>query len=294
MKIFKNKIKFKYTTAFAFCVLVSQFSFAQKKLQFSIGTELNYGQLSMENANIEDNFLRPAIGGDFGVSYRLNPKFSLHTGIGFNVYKSQVRLNSYSSFQNTMDNTGEPFEFRYLLNNLLEKQKFTAISIPIAFQYETTGEVRFYSKIGIEANLFVSQEFETSLENITTTGYFPRFNATLDRPKFAGFGSFDKNQFSENDLEINNSYNATLELGIKKLFKNKNSIYVGIFAKYGLNDVSKTNNNAGIVSFNAEDPTVFTATSLLNAVDRQQGATKTFSEAKFHVFGTAITYEFSF
>lgn len=286
-------MKFKYISTLLLCTLFVHFSNAQSDFNISTGLQFSYPQLNLDNATI-DNSLSTGFGVDLGISYRLNSHFSFHSGVGLNYFESKIKLDAYNSFENAVDISGEAFEFRYNLQNFYEEQKFTGISVPIAVQYETDGNFRFYTKIGFEAIFFVNQSFESSAENLTTTGFFPRINAVLDRPKFAGFGSFENPKFTTNNLEIENSYNAILELGIKKMFKNGNSFYAGVFAKLGLNTINATPSSNGLISFNADAPTDFLSTSILQAVDRKTNTTNQFSKARLNIFGTSIKYEFSF
>ncbi|MCI2230212.1 outer membrane beta-barrel protein [Polaribacter sp. MSW13] len=298
MKFLNIFTELKHRIVLLFCLVLVQFSYAQSdsekvipKLKFSVGTELMTSKVQLNNSSLE-NPSGFGFGVNLGISYRLNTKFSLFSGLGFNRYKSKITLDSYSSFENSVDMSGEDFEFRYEVQNFSEEQNYSAISIPIAIQYETTGNFRFYSKVGFEANFFVSQKYESKAEKLTTTGYFPRINAELTQPTFAGFGSFENQKFISNDFKVKNSFNATLEAGVKQILKSGNSLYVGVFTKLGLNTLS-SDMKSGLVSYNSEEATAFLSTSILQAIDRQRSSSNQFAQAKLRVFGIAFRYEFS-
>ncbi|AUC86357.1 hypothetical protein CW731_14195 [Polaribacter sp. ALD11] len=291
MKFLNLFIKLKNIVTLLVGVLLVQFSNAQSDINLSVGVQSMYPKLELNNASL-DNSLSIGYGVDLGVSYRINTHFSVHSGIGLNHYKSEIKLDSYSSFQNSVDLSGEDFEFRYQLQNFSEEQQLTTISIPIAFQYETTGNFRFYSKVGLEANFFVNKKYTSRVEKLTTTGYFPRINAELDQPRFAGFGNFDTQEFIANDFDIKNSYNATLGLGLKQILKNGNSLYFGVFAKLGINTITSSLGK-GLISYNSNEPMDFLSTSILQAVDRKSSASNQFTQAKLSVFGCTLKYEFS-
>lgn len=292
MNFIKLVLKTKYITTLFLCVVVIQVSSAQKVIKLSGGVTSSYSQLNFDNVLI-NNDICAGYGAAFGISYQLNPKFSLHSGFGVNLYISEIELDTYNSFENTVDVSGDAFEFRYQVNKFSENQEFTAISVPFTIQYETEGDFRLYAKAGFEANFFVNNRYQSSGENITTTGFFSDINAILDRPTFAGFGNFENQEFTGTEVAIKNSYNAILEIGVKKVLKNGNAIYAGLYAKLGLNNIASTASTNGLVSYNQDAPTSFLATSVLQAVDRQRGSETSFGKARLNVFGVNFSYEFS-
>jgi hypothetical protein len=276
----------------AVALLVGANSNAQSDLKFSVGSQFHFSQIQLESSNFESS-IEPGAGIAAGISLGLNEHFSIHSGVGLNYYQSRNSIGNYSSFQDATDISGEDFEFRYTANNYSETQKLTALSVPLAFQYETSGTVRFYTKLGVEANFFINEKSDSRATSLTTTGFFPRFNAVLDAPRFAGFGTYAHQEFNEADLELENSYNATLELGVKQMYPSGSALYIGAFFKYGVNDISNPRGSDGLISFDSQNPTSFRSTSVLNALDRvQSGASGFTTQANLHVFGVAFRYEF--
>ncbi|MBZ9650937.1 outer membrane beta-barrel protein [Psychroflexus montanilacus] len=265
----------------------------QSDVRLSVGPQLNFAKLNLESSQFNSSFKQ---GGGFtaGISMALNENWSLHSGAGLNFYKGESSINTYSGIEPATDISGEDFEFRYTANGYVEEQSFTALSVPLAIQYETKGVLGFYAKLGLEANLFFSEESQSSANSLTTTGFFPRFNAVLDSPRFAGFGTYDNQNFNTSDLDLKTSYNATTEIGIKQMYTSGNAFYVGVYYKYGINDISGDSNSNGPVSFDSQNPTDFRSTSVINAVDTtQSNSERLTSEARLHVFGVALRFEFS-
>jgi hypothetical protein len=265
----------------------------QSDVRLSVGPQLNFAELNLQSSQFSSSLKQ---GGGFavGISLAFNENWSLHSGAGLNFYKGETSINNYSGVEPATDISGEDFEFRYTTNGYIEEQSFTALSVPLALQYETKGVLGFYAKLGLEANLFFSEESQSSANSLTTTGFFPRFNAVLDSPRFAGFGTYDNQNFNSSDLDLKTSYNATAEIGIKQMYTSGNAIYVGVYYKYGINDISGDSDSNGLVSFDPQNPTNFRSTSVINAVDTaQSNSERLTSETRLHVFGVALRFEFS-
>jgi opacity protein-like surface antigen len=261
-------------------------------IRLSVGPQLNFAKLNLESSQFNSSFKQGG-GITAGISMALNENWSLHSGAGLNFYKGETSINNYSGVESATDISGEDFELRYTTNGFIEEQSFTALSVPLAVQYETKGLLRFYAKFGLEVNLFFNEESQSSSNSITTTGFFPRFNAVLDSPSFAGFGTYENQQFNVSALDLSTSYNATLETGIKQIYDSGNALYVGLYYKHGLNDISGDSAPNGLISFDPENPTAFRSTSVLNALDRAKGNTERLtSQARLHMFGVALRYEF--
>lgn len=265
----------------------------QSDVRLSVGPQLNFTELNLESSQFNSSFKQGG-GVTAGISMVLNENWSLHSGAGLNFYKGESSIINYSGVEPATDISGEEFEFRYTANGYIEEQSFTALSVPLAIQYETKGVLGFYAKLGLEANLFFSEKSQSSANSLTTTGFFPRFNAELDSPGFAGFGTYDNQAFNTSDLDLKTSYNGTAEIGIKQMYTSGNAVYVGVYYKYGINDISGDSDSNGLVSFDPQNPTDFRSTSVINAVDTtQSNSERLTSEARLHVFGIAMRYEFS-
>jgi len=164
------------------------------------------------------------------------------------------------------------------------------LSIPLAAQYESNGDqTRFYGKAGASINIFINPTSEGNASNLSTSGFFESTNAELTAPRFAGFGTFNPIEFNKNDIEINNSINASLELGVKNKTGDNRWIYIGLFAEYGVNDLLDTTNES-LIDYNTNTPLDFINNSSLNSSVQSSGSSF-FEEVNLNIIGLRIRYE---
>lgn len=283
------KSRFLSVSILCIAVLAIHSTQAQSDWKVSTGAQLSFAELNAENDNLNSNV---EFGGGLllGISYGLNDNWSIHSGVGLSYLKTSNSFSSYQDAVNATDMENEDFEFRYRLERYSEEQQSTLLSIPVAIQYESGGvQTRFYSKVGASVNLFLGATSQGEADQLITSGYFERFNAELTVPRFAGFGTFNDIEFSENDVDIKNSFNAFLEIGIKE---NVGSgwMYFGVFAEYGLNNLLE-NNNSSLIEYNQNTPLDFINNSSLNASNQISG-NKLFDEVTLNMAGLRIRYEF--
>jgi outer membrane protein W len=265
-------------------------SFAQSDWKASVGAQLYFAELKAENGLLDTDY-NPGVGVNLGIAYALNENWSINSGLGLSYIETSTSIGNYSDQVDAVDMEGENFEFRYRLDQYSEYQKSMMLSIPIAVQYETKGnQTRFYSKIGASVNLFLDAKSQGEANTLITSGYYERFNAELTVPRFAGFGTFENIEFSERDLEINNSFNAFLEVGVKENFGAGRWIYFGLFAEYGLNDLLE-NKGTSLIDYNTNMPTDFINNSSLNA-SRQTNGAAFFDKVTLNIIGLRVKYEF--
>lgn len=267
------------------CLTVS----AQSDWKASVGAQMQFSELKADNGLLQTSY-DPGAGINLGISYKLTDNLSLHSGVGLSYLEASSSISNYSDEVSATDLEGENFDFRYSLQSYSETQKSTILSIPIGLQYETSGnQTRLYTKVGASAQIFLSPTTEGSANRLVTSGYFERFNAELTAPRFAGFGTYNEIDFTENDLEIKNSLNAFLELGIKENF-GSGWVYFGLFMEYGLNDLLE-NNGSSLINYNQDTPTDFISNSSLNASNQNTGM-PFFEKVSLNIIGFRIKYEF--
>lgn len=262
---------------------------AQSSWKASVGAQMSFAELQADNDDLNTNM---EFGGGLllGVSYGVNENWSIHTGVGLSYLRTSNSFSSYQDALNATDIENEDFEFRYRLEGYSEEQRSALLSIPVAVQYESSGaQTRFYSKVGASVNLFLGASSQGEADQLTTSGYFERFNAELTAPRFAGFGTFNDIEFSESDIDIKNSFNAFVEIGIKE---NVGSgwMYFGVFAEYGLNNLME-NNNTSMIEYNQNTPLDFINNSSLNASNQISG-NALFDKVMLNMAGLRIRYEF--
>ena len=268
--------------------LLTSFISKAQEINFSLGTQLHFSTFDIEGA-LGDTDIEPGAGLELGVQLKLSEHWSLNTGVGYAFHQARNSSSRLMGSQTTVDSEGENFTFAYQINGYSETQKFNNVSIPLNVQYEGSGATRLYVRAGASYNLMSNARQESRASRLTTSGYFPRFNGTLTAPAFAGFGSYNDIQFSEQDFELSNSVNATFEIGIKQQLANNSAMYFGAFIDYGLNDVVDSPAIDGTLSFNQTNPTGFISNGSFNA---DNGNSRQVEEAKLIFGGIKIRYQF--
>ena len=137
--------------------------------------------------------------------------------------------------------------------------------MPINIQFETPGTSKLYVAAGAKIGFASSGSYKTTFQNLTTSGYYPQYNVELFSPAFAGFASTNNLVTGEQDLDTEVSYSATFETGLKQELGNRNSIYIGAYFEYGLNNIYDKNGNRQLVQYNAEQPVQLGYDTLLNS-----------------------------
>lgn len=259
-------------------------------INFTLGGQFQFTELITEGVLSNTSF-EPGAGLEFGINLSLSENWSLNSGVGYSFHRSRSAISNLSGVQNNaQDPEGEDFRFMYQISGYSEVQEFQNLSIPLNVQFETTGHTRFYVRAGASYNLLMNGSQDSQAQRLTTSGYFERFNGTLTAPAFAGFGTYVPIDFAERDIELSNSINATLELGIKETLPNNAFIYFGAFVEYGVNDIQEEAPDTGILSFNSTDPTNFISNGVLQA--QTNTSAEYISEAKLFFTGVRIRYQF--
>ncbi|MEL1245947.1 hypothetical protein AAEO56_16865 [Flavobacterium sp. DGU11] len=250
-------------------------TFAQNsEISASIGgisSSLNYKYQTKDGENI-----------NIGIEYAYY--FSENIGIAIGAEYQRVNASSYirkiDGSYNTADYEQEPFEFRYTMNEFSEQQKINFLNIPVAFVYRT-GETGIYARVGAKVGLPVSGSF-SSRYLLSTSGFYPQYNAELSDPLFMGFGDFGKVSASGNSVQLKPSYIASFELGIKESI-GKNNFYAGFYLDYGLNNIAGDQSHP-VEYVVKEDGAGFKYNSILNSPN--------IDSVKTLAFGVKLRYSF--
>ena len=285
--------KYTYATAFLrkfslclFVILLYQGLSAQSSSEISVHMKGQFSKLKYDypGDNDMDN------GYAFGINYAyyLNENWSLSTGAEYQKFTSNTSLSDVDGKVRATDQEGENFEFRYSTSRYVEDQEVSFINIPLKVQYETSGPVAFYAAGGVKVGLNLHSSSEYRALNLTTSGYYKQYEAVLNDPKFIGFGDFGTYE-GESNFEFDTNYILNLETGIKLDAGYSESLYVGLFIDYGLNDLKKDSLQSGLFEYNSENPTVFRNTGILYAINDNNPFV---DEIKTISFGLKIRYGF--
>lgn len=222
-----------------------------KKQEFSISLGGPFSFIKSSGVNYV-----PGNGVNAGLrySYYLNEGVSLGVGVEYQTYTSDSKSGYIYGQYNTVDAENEAFQFRYRLTNLREEQKLTYINVPLNIQFETPGTSKLYVAAGAKIGFASSGTYQSTIGNSTTSGYYPQYNVELFSPAFAGFANVNDLKTPERDLDTKVSYSATFETGLKQELGNRNSIYIGVYLDYGLNDIYDKKESKNLVQYNSELP----------------------------------------
>jgi len=184
-----------FTVLFGTCL--NGYSQDQKQ-EFSVSVG---GPFSFVKSTSSGDFL-PANGFNAGLryAYYLNENISLSLGAEYQVYTGQSKFTTLGGQYSATDAESESFQFRYSAVNFREKQNLSYINVPIAIQFETQGSTRFFIAAGAKVGFALKSTYESSAENLTTSGYYPQYNVELFNPAFAGFASTNDFKSSKQDL----------------------------------------------------------------------------------------------
>ena len=198
-------------------------------------------------------------------SYYLNETVSIGVGVEYQTYRSDFKSAFLSGQYTTTDAENDSFQFRYKATNLREEQNLGYINIPIGIQYETPGTSQLYLAGGFKIGFAANGKYETKIQNLTTSGYYPQYNVELFAPAFAGFASTDNIQTSKQDLDTDVSYSATFETGLKQKIGSRSSLYIGVYLDYGLNNIYDKNESKNLIQYNPELPVQLGYNSILDS-----------------------------
>ncbi|MBS7229459.1 outer membrane beta-barrel protein [Flavobacterium psychroterrae] len=198
-------------------------------------------------------------------SYYLSESLSLGIGAEYQTYKSDVKFSSISGRYAATDAENENFQFRYTANGLRETQKLGYINIPVSIQFETPGTTQLYLAAGAKVGFAVNGTYESKMENLTTSGFYPQYNVELFSPAFAGFARTNNVQTAKEDLDTEVSYSATFETGVKQKIGDKSAIYIGVYLDYGLNNIYDKSSNKNFIQYAPELPVQLQHNSVLES-----------------------------
>ena len=237
----------------------------EKKHEYSIAIG---GPFSYLDYQVTHGEIVPGNGINAGLrySYYLNEGLSVGLGVEYQSYNSDVKFHQLSGAYAATDAENESFQFRYQVENLREEQKLGYINIPIGIQFETPGTTKFYISGGAKIGFAVNGNYETTMQNLTTSGYYPQYNVELFAPSFAGFASTDNVKIGKQNLNTEISYSTTIETGLKQLIGEKSSIYIGVYLDYGLNNIyDKNENDRNLVQYSSDVPVNLKYNSVLDS-----------------------------
>ena len=239
---------------------------------------------------------RPTIGKDFwegtstfglGYHYLLDPNWSIGTGANFTAYKGSISIKNYDQQQGAINTiTGHTFDFFITSSAYEETQQAMMITIPLTaqYQYQFDEKMAFYVVFGFKAGIPVSGKSQ-SKSAFTTKGYYPNLNVTYEDLPDYGFVTNQPFPEGKTDFGLKTAIMMSTELGVKWPLGETKSLYAGIYADYGLNNILKktTAANTNLVCYQSDSPAQFAYNTAVNSYAK-----------KMKPFAIGITLRFAF
>ncbi|PRX43835.1 outer membrane beta-barrel protein [Salegentibacter salegens] len=265
---------------------------AQSKNEVSFYLQGSFSKLKYEALG-QDSEMENGFGLGANYAYYLTENWSLGTGAELQYMEGSISLPTVQGSFMTQDAEADEFEFRYRATNFAENQEVYFLNIPLQVQYESSGTVRFHTAAGVKAGLVLTSEYQSSATSLETSGFYPQYDVELTSPEFAGFGEFAAINNTESELDLKTNFVAHVESGVKLMLENSQSLYMGLFLDYGLNDIKPDTSGKRLIDYNAQNPTDFVFGSLLSS-RRDINALQESDEVKSLAFGIKIQYAFQF
>lgn len=170
--------------------------------------------------------------------YFFKNRWSVGLGVGYSTMNIKYNKSNISGNDVIKDSDGDMFDFKYTIKKFNENVKINQVSIPITVQYRSANENGIYARAGFQVGLAMNSKVHSELNDVITTGYFPKYNLEIDDLPLHGFGHFD--QFKkENDIELDTRYSVIGEVGYMQNIADRQNIYIGVYFDFGLNDQVK-------------------------------------------------------
>jgi hypothetical protein len=226
------------------------------------------------------------ISGFAGIAYtwNINYHFGIVTGLELASYGAKTTYDAISG-EKMYGEGNDRLNFQYSMNNYIEEQGITFLSVPVMLQYSVPlhGTKKFYVAGGLKLELPVNPKATIFPGTVNTLGYYSFENQTYTDLSKYGFYSNHKPGSIENDIDMSISIAASLETGVRFLLTKKILLYTGAYLDYGLNDVRSTKDK-DIIAYQEFDPSVLKYASILN----------TSHASKVKIFGAGLKVKVSF
>lgn len=177
-----------------------------------------------------------------GYTYFLLPRLGVRTGLEISQYRSSATLSDFSeSYDVKGATTADNYTFSYTLAKYQETQQSLYLNIPLMLQVQTGRKYIMYAAFGGKACFPIKATAKTKKYDLATKGYFPTEGRTYDDLPQYGFGTYEylKRKTGLDNLKLH--YMASAELGLKWKVLEKNDLYTGLYADYGLNNIQSVN-----------------------------------------------------
>lgn len=219
------------------------------------------GGISTLQYRLDEGTRKNGFGGGAGLGYTwfFAPRWGLQTGLEFNFYRAEARLNDGTELRQLIfeDNTGDiPVHqtFRSRVSNFKEQQRASYLNIPLMVQYRTAGRHQFYAALGVKAGFRLSSKFETTADlnnslvfsGTNSDGIWEEEMNEQDPDLYTG--SYPGSRF-EGNTDLKFAALGAMEAGVKWRLSDGMKLYTGLYADIGLNSVKKVSGSGKVMDY---------------------------------------------
>jgi len=259
-----NRITISIIAAIVICSTAAAQDFPQHEFSVNIGG----GSAGFQSKpTIGKDYWKGAFSTGLGYHFLFDQNWGVGTGINFAFYNGSISINDYNQKQAATTLTGYEFDFLISSSAYEEKQKVATLTIPLMAQYQYQGEEKlaYYAALGFKVGIPLSAKSQ-SKGVFTTKGYFPSLNVTIEDIPDYGFVTNRQFPESKTDLGLKTAIMAAAEFGVIWRLENAKSLYAGIYADYGLNNMLDKKNAAdNLVAYQYNMPEQFVFTAAANS-----------------------------
>ncbi|HLP64469.1 porin family protein [Flavobacterium sp.] len=201
-----------------FLIVVAQnFVLAQDEFRMGVFGGLNYSTHRDTNAildNTDDSFTH--FTGGFSVEYKINEKFSLKTGLGFEKKRIDYFAKTYYTY------VLESGELILQDVDVTTKNEYKYLTIPLVVKYSFGAKKSFFANFGPYVSLLTNHDKRTTYHNLVTGNSNSRPESEFNFPFNFAFSSKE--------------YGVSFGFGKSFAIKNKNKISIELRNNLGLNN----------------------------------------------------------
>jgi hypothetical protein len=230
------------------------------------------GGLSILSYSLDKNgFKSSGMSGVAGIGYtwNINYHFGIVTGMEVSNYNAKTTYDAVS-MEKDYGTGSNRLNFQYSMNNYVEEQDVTFITIPAMLQYSMplSGSSKFYVSGGCKIGLPIHTNATIYPGTVNTLGHYYFENQT-----YASYPGVDMSEYGfvaglkpspvKSDIDVTVSVTASLETGARFYINDNILLYTGAYFDYGLNDI-RSEKSRGLINFQEYNPSEFKYASVLN------------------------------
>lgn len=247
----KQNMKTFYTSLVLACLLTVNTIEAQAQQRFPYPESeyrfyLTGGASKLKYSLAKDGETKGGVGLGVGADYICHVSSVLGFSMGFELssFRGKAEYKSLTETYEALDDQGTRMDYTYSIDDYLEKQNMTLLSVPVMVRFTIPSGKRsnFYLAGGMKFGFPVISKTTISGSNIIATGYYRHENLTYSNLPEHGFFS---GQSASNEISHIKGFTTmtslTAEAGMR-FNVSKLTLYTGLYFDYCLNTSDNSRN----------------------------------------------------